>query len=486
MKLQDPALFRTRGWVNGEWVEGRGGSWSVTNPATGASLGEVTRFTAEDTRAAIVAAEQAQRGWRRETAATRARIVRRFADLMMQHQEDLAAILTAEEGKPLAESRGEIAYAASFLEWFSEEAPRAYGDVLPGHRADMRLLVQREPVGVSAAITPWNFPSAMITRKVGPALALGCAMVLKPAEDTPFSALALAELSQRAGVPPGLFNVVVGDREDSQTIGAELCQSPIVRKLSFTGSTAVGKHLLAQCAGTVKRVSLELGGNAPFIVFDDADIEAALSGAMGCKFRNAGQVCIAANRFLVQEGVYEEFAQALGARIASLKVAPGMEQGAQVGPLITEAGLAKVERHVEDALTRGARVAVGGERHGAGGTFYTPTLLLDATGDMVMSQEETFGPVAGLRRFSTEEEVLHIANDTRSGLAAYFYSRDNARVWRMSEGLEYGMVGVNTGQVSASVAPFGGMKESGLGREGSHFGCEEWLETKYVCIGGVS
>jgi len=486
MKLQDSGLFRSQGWVNGEWTDGNGGEWTVFNPATGEPLGEVTRFTVEDTRRAVTLAHEAQNAWKRECAGTRSTIVRRFGELMMVHQEDLAQIVTAEEGKPLAESRGEIAYAASFLQWFSEEALRVYGETIPAHRRDLRLTVHREPVGVAAAITPWNFPSAMITRKLGPALALGCAMVLKPAEDTPFSALALGELSRRAGVPPGLFNVVTGSSEDSASIGKELCENPLIRKLSFTGSTAVGKLLLKQCASTVKRVSLELGGNAPFIVFDDADLDAAVLGAVGCKFRNAGQVCVAANRFLVQEGVYDAFADRFAQAISSINVGNGAEREVQMGPLITPAGLAKVEHHVADAVEKGAEVRVGGACHPRGGTFFMPTLLTDTTPEMVLSKEETFGPVAGLTRFKSEEDALKMANDTRAGLAAYFYAQDNARVWRVSEGLEYGMVGANTGLVSTAVAPFGGMKESGLGREGSHLGADEWLETKYVCVGGIS
>lgn len=486
MNLQDAGLLKERGWINGAWVGAADHSLPVLDPATGEVLARVPRMGASETAEAIRAANDAQALWRKEPAMVRATVLRKMADLMMEHREDLARILSAEEGKPLVESRGEIAYAASFLQWFSEEAPRVYGDIIPPHKNDVRIVVQREPIGVTAAITPWNFPSAMITRKLGPAIAVGCSMVLKPAEDTPLSALAIAELSHRAGLPPGVFNVVTGSREDSKAIGRELCTNPTVRKLSFTGSIAVGKYLLEECASTVKKVSLELGGNAPFIVFDDADIDAAVDGAIACKFRNSGQVCIAANRFLIQAGIFEEFKQKFRDRIASLQVGNGFETPSQVGPLITEAAVEKVERHIQDALSRGAILEVGGKRHHLGGTFFEPTLLSNVSTKMVICQEETFGPVAGLVQFEREEEAIQIANDTPCGLAAYFFSRDNARVWRVSEGLEYGMVGANTGMMSTAIAPFGGMKESGLGREGSHYGTDEWLETKYVCMGGIS
>jgi len=486
MNLQDAGLLKEEGWINGAWVGATESSLPVLNPATGDVLARVPRMGASETADAIRVAKEAQVLWRNESAMTRAAVLRKMADLMMVHQEDLANILSAEQGKPLPESRGEIAYAASFFQWFSEEAPRVYGDLIPPHKKDVRVVVQREPIGVTAAITPWNFPSAMITRKLGPAIAVGCSMVLKPAEDTPLSALAIAELSHRAGLPPGVFNVVTGSREDSKAIGKELCTNPTVRKLSFTGSIAVGKLLLEECASTVKKVSMELGGNAPFIVFDDADIDAAVDGAIACKFRNSGQVCIAANRFLIQAGVFEEFKTKFRDRVASLQVGNGFEPPSQVGPLITEAAVKKVERHIQDAVSRGAVLEVGGKRHRLGGTFFEPTVLSNVTTEMVICQEETFGPVAGLVQFETEEEAIKIANDTPCGLAAYFFSRDNARVWRVSEGLEYGMVGANTGTMSTAIAPFGGMKESGLGREGSHYGTDEWLETKYVCMGGIS
>ena len=417
--------------------------------------------------------------WRTKTAKERSRVLRKWHDLMMEHQEDLAILMTAEQGKPLAESRGEIAYAASFIEWFAEEGKRIYGDIIPAHLADKRILVLKQPIGVCAAITPWNFPSAMITRKAGPALAAGCAMVVKPASATPFSALALAELAERAGLPPGLLSVVTGSASE---IGGEMTSNPIVRKVTFTGSTEIGKVLMRQCAGTVKKTSMELGGNAPFIVFDDADLDAAADGAMASKYRNAGQTCVCTNRILVQDSVYDAFAEKLAARVGKLKVGNGMEAGVTIGPLIDAAAVAKVEEHVSDALAKGARVVVGGRRHELGGLFYEPTILADVDTTMKVTREETFGPIAPLFRFRDEAEAICMANDTEFGLAAYFYARDNARVWRVSEGLEYGIVGVNSGLISTEVAPFGGVKESGLGREGSKYGIEDYLEIKYLCI----
>jgi succinate-semialdehyde dehydrogenase/glutarate-semialdehyde dehydrogenase len=420
--------------------------------------------------------------WAKRTAKERAVILRRFAELMLANADDLAIIMTSEQGKPLAEAKGEVAYAASFLEWFAEEGKRVYGDVIPTFRADARLLVLRQPVGVAAAITPWNFPAAMITRKLGPALAAGCSFVCKPAPQTPFSALALAELGSRAGLPPGVFNVVTGDAEQ---IGGELTSNPLVRKLSFTGSTAVGKKLIAACAGTVKKVSMELGGNAPFIVFDDADLDAAVQGLMASKYRNTGQTCVCANRVYVQDGVYEAFAAKLAVAVAGLRVGDGLAGPTDQGPLIDERALAKVQAHIADAVAQGARIAAGGKPHALGGTFFEPTILLDVTPGMRVSREETFGPVAPLFRFHNEAEAIQLANDTEFGLAAYFFTRDLARSWRVQEALEYGLVGVNTGLISTEVAPFGGMKESGLGREGSRYGIDEYTEMKYVCVGGL-
>lgn len=417
--------------------------------------------------------------WRARAAKERSRVLRKWHDLLMENQEDLAILMTAEQGKPLAESRGEIAYAASFIEWFAEEGKRVYGDIIPAPLADKRILVLKQPIGVCAAITPWNFPSAMITRKAGPALAAGCAMVVKPASATPFSALALAELAERAGLPPGLLSVVTGSATE---IGGEMTSNPIVRKVTFTGSTEIGKVLMRQCAGTVKKTSMELGGNAPFIVFDDADLDAAADGALASKYRNAGQTCVCTNRILVQDGVYDAFAEKLAARVGKLKVGNGMEPGVTIGPLIDVAAVAKVEEHVSDALAKGARVVAGGRRHELGGLFYEPTILADVDTTMKVTREETFGPIAPLFRFRDEAEAIRMANDTEFGLAAYFYARDNARVWRVSEGLEYGIVGVNSGLISNEVAPFGGVKESGLGREGSKYGIEDYLEIKYLCI----
>jgi succinate-semialdehyde dehydrogenase/glutarate-semialdehyde dehydrogenase len=480
LELKDPKLLRNQCYVDGQWVDAEGGkTLAVRNPATGDLLGTVPSLGAAETRRAIEAANAAWPAWRGKTAKERSTILRKWAELMMANQEDLAVIMTAEQGKPLVESRGEIAYAASFLEWFAEEARRVYGDTIPGHQADKRIVVIKQPVGVCAAITPWNFPAAMITRKVGPALAVGCTMVSKPASATPFSALALAELGERAGVPKGVFSVVTGA---SGPIGGELTGNPLVRKVTFTGSTEIGKKLLAQAAQTVKRVSMELGGNAPFIVFDDADLDAAADGAIASKYRNAGQTCVCANRILVQDKVYDAFAAKLAERVAKFKIGNGLEAGVTIGPLIDDAAVKKVEEHIADAVAKGAKVVVGGKRHSLGGQFFEPTILADVTTAMKVTKEETFGPVAPLFRFKSEEEAIRMANDTEFGLASYFYARDQSRVWRVSEGLEYGMVGVNTGLLSTTEAPFGGMKESGIGREGSKYGVDEYLEIKYLCV----
>ncbi len=484
LQLKRPELLIQQGYLAGEWSDAdSGATLAVNNPATGELLGHVPSMGEAETQRAILAANAAMPSWKAKTAKERAHVLRRWFELMMENQEDLAQIMTAEQGKPLTESRGEIVYAASFLEWFAEEGKRIYGDVIPGHQPDKRILVLKEPIGVTAAITPWNFPSAMITRKAGPALAAGCAMVLKPASQTPFSALALAKLAEEAGVPKGLFSVITGS---ATVIGGELCRHPVVRKLSFTGSTEVGRVLMRQCANDIKKLSLELGGNAPFIVFNDADLDEAVTGALASKYRNAGQTCVCANRLLVQEGVYEAFSEKLAVAVANLKVGNGAEAGVTQGPLIDEKAVQKVEEHVADALEKGARLVAGGQRHALGGSFFEPTILLDVTPDMKVAREETFGPLAPLFRFKTEEEALAMANDTEFGLAAYFYSRDLARVWRMSEGLEYGIVGINTGIISTEVAPFGGMKSSGLGREGSKYGIEDYLEIKYLCMGGIS
>jgi succinate-semialdehyde dehydrogenase/glutarate-semialdehyde dehydrogenase len=484
MKLKDPKLFRQQCYVDGTWVDADDReSIPVNNPADNSILGTVPKMGADETRRAIEAAERALPEWRARTGKERAAVLRRLYELMMANQEDLAQLMTAEQGKPLTESRGEIVYAASFIEWFGEEGKRIYGDTIPGHMRDKRIVVLKQPIGVCAAITPWNFPAAMITRKMGPALASGCTMVLKPATQTPFSALALCELAERAGVPKGVFSCVTGS---AKAIGGEMTSNPIVRKLTFTGSTEVGKTLMEQCAGTVKKLSLELGGNAPFIVFDDADLDAAVKGAIASKYRNAGQTCVCANRLLVQDGVYDAFAGKLAEAVKAMKVGAGAEAGVVIGPLIDAKGLQKVEEHVSDALKKGARVVVGGHRHALGGSFYEPTVLANVTTDMIVTREETFGPVAPLFRFKTEAEAIQMANDTEFGLAAYFYSRDVNRVWRVSEALEYGIVGVNEGIISTEVAPFGGVKESGLGREGSKYGIEEFLEVKYLCMGGVT
>src|SRR6266536_3855512 len=481
-----PELLRGQAWLGGEWVDADSGeTFAVTNPATGDELARVPRMGAGETRRALEAAEAAYQGWRARTAADRARIMRRWADLMRERLEDLALLLTLEQGKPLPESRAEVEYAAAFLEWFGEEAKRVYGDTIPQPSPDRRILVLKQPVGVTAGITPWNFPSAMVTRKAAPALAAGCTMVLKPAEQTPLSALAVAVLAEEAGLPQGVLSTVTGAAEDAPVIGSELTSNPIVRKLGFTGSNEVGKLLMAQCAPQLKRISLELGGNAPFIVFDDADLDQAVAGAVLCKYRNAGQTCISANRILVQDGIYDAFLERLVGAVTRLAVGAGTEPDVKVGPLIDLPALEKVERHVADALGGGAELHLGGGRHEFGRTFFQPTVLTGVTDAMAMSREETFGPVAGLHRFTTEDEAVRIANDTPYGLASYFYSRDVGRVWRVSEGLEYGIVGINTGFISTEVAPFGGVKESGIGREGSKYGIDEWLELKYLALGGV-
>lgn len=478
--LKDPSLLRHQAYVDGEWrAADSGTTFDVVDPATGHLLGQVPNMGAVETARAIDAAQAAWSGWRKKTAKERAVVMRRWYELMLEHSDDLALILTREQGKPLAEAKGEIAYAASFLEWFAEEGKRVAGDTLPSPAADKRIVVLKEPIGVCAAITPWNFPAAMITRKVGPALAAGCPIVVKPAEATPFSALAMAVLAERAGVPKGVFNVVTGD---PKAIGAELTRNPIVRKLSFTGSTAVGRLLMAQSAPTVKKVTLELGGNAPFIVFDDADIDAAVEGAIASKYRNNGQTCVCTNRFFVHERVYDAFAGKLAAAVNRLKVGSGTEAGVTLGPLINEAAVEKVESHIEDALAKGASLVTGGRRHALGHGFFEPTVLVDVKADMQVAKEETFGPLAPLFRFSSDEEVVRLANDTEFGLAAYFYSRDIGRVWRIAEALEYGMVGINTGLISNEVAPFGGVKQSGLGREGSHYGIDDYVVIKYLCV----
>jgi len=483
LRLQNPDLFRTRCLVGGEWIDAdSGATLTIRNPANGETLGTVPAMGAAETRRAIEAANDAWPGWRALTAGARARILRRWFELILEHQEDLAVLMTSEQGKPLAEARGEVLYAASFVEWFAEEGKRIYGDTIPAHQPDKRIVVTKEPVGVCAAITPWNFPLAMITRKAGPALAAGCTMVLKPAGQTPYSALALAALGEQAGIPPGVFSVVTGDARD---IGGELTCNPRVRKLTFTGSTEVGITLARQCAATVKKMSLELGGNAPFIVFDDADLDAAVEGAIASKYRNTGQTCVCANRLLVQDAVYDAFAEKLAAAVRRLKVGDGLEDGVTQGPLIDMKAVEKVEEHIADALAGGARVVLGGHRHALGGSFFEPTVLADVTPDMKIAREETFGPVAPLFRFRDEAEAIRMANDTECGLAAYFYAAGMNRVWRVAEALEYGIVGINTGIISTEVAPFGGMKSSGLGREGSKYGIEDYLEIKYLCMGSV-
>jgi succinate-semialdehyde dehydrogenase/glutarate-semialdehyde dehydrogenase len=482
-KLNDSGLFRQLCLINGAWVAAADGATiTVGNPATGAALGTVPKLGAAETRQAIAAADAAYPAWRAKTAKERSKILRRWYELMQEHREDLAIILTAEQGKPLAEARGEIDYAASYFEWFAEEAKRIYGDVIPPSAGDKRIVVLKEPVGVCAAITPWNFPSAMITRKAGAALAAGCPMIVKPASATPYSALALAELANRAGVPAGVFNVVTGS---ASAIGGELTTNPLVRKLTFTGSTEIGKQLMAQSAATMKKLSMELGGNAPFIVFDDADVDAAVAGAIASKYRNSGQTCVCTNRFLVQAGIYDTFAAKLATAVSALRIGDGLKGVTEQGPLIDQAAVAKVEEHIADAVARGAKILCGGARHALGGNFFAPTILTDVTAAMLVAREETFGPVAPLFRFRTEEEAIALANDTEFGLAAYFYSRDNARVWRVAEAIEAGMVGINTGMISNETAPFGGIKQSGNGREGSKYGLDDFLEIKYLCIGGI-
>jgi succinate-semialdehyde dehydrogenase/glutarate-semialdehyde dehydrogenase len=483
LSLKDASLFREQCYIDGKWLDADSGkSVAVNNPATGETLGTIPNMGTAETKRAIEAANAAWPAWRKKTAKERAVILRKLFNLMMENQEDLAILMTAEQGKPLAESKGEVAYSASFIEWFAEEGKRTYGDVIPTFAGDKRIVVQKEPVGVVAAITPWNFPSAMIARKAGPAMAAGCPIVIKPATQTPFSALAMAVLAERAGIPAGIFNVITGSARE---IGGEMTSNPIVRKLTFTGSTEVGKVLLQQCAGTVKKASMELGGNAPFIVFDDADLDAAVEGAIASKYRNTGQTCVCANRLLVQDGVYDAFAAKLAAAVGRLKVGDGLKGETQQGPLIDEKAVAKVEEHIADAVKKGARIIAGGKRHALGGTFFEPTILADVTPAMAVAKEETFGPVAPLFRFKTDAEAVQMSNDTEFGLASYFFSRDIGRIWRVAEQLEYGMVGINTGLISTEVAPFGGVKESGLGREGSKYGIDDYLVIKYMCLGGI-
>ncbi|WP_167386295.1 NADP-dependent succinate-semialdehyde dehydrogenase [Herbaspirillum aquaticum] len=482
-QLKDPSLLRQQAYLNGQWCDAdQGGKHEVHNPANGSLLGSVPMMGAAETRRAIEAANAAWPAWKKKTAKERSVILRRWYELMMANADDLALIMTAEQGKPLAEAKGEIGYAASFIEWFAEEGKRTYGDTIPSPSPSNRIVVIKEAIGVCAAITPWNFPAAMITRKAGPALAAGCPMVLKPAEATPFSALALAVLAERAGIPAGVFSVVTGSAKD---IGGEMTSNPIVRKISFTGSTGVGKLLMEQSASSIKKLSLELGGNAPFIVFDDADLDAAVEGAIASKYRNAGQTCVCANRIYVQDGVYDAFAAKLVEAVKKLKVGDGMENGVTQGPLINEQAVKKVEQHIADAVGKGARVLLGGKRHALGHSFFEPTVLADVTPAMQVAREETFGPMAPLFRFKTDDEAVALANDTEFGLASYFYSRDIGRIWRVAEGLESGMVGINTGLISNEVAPFGGVKQSGLGREGSHFGIDDYLVVKYLCMGGI-
>jgi succinate-semialdehyde dehydrogenase/glutarate-semialdehyde dehydrogenase len=483
LTLKDPSLFRQQCYVDGAWIDAdAGGKVNVTNPASGEVLGTVPNLGAAETRRAIEAAGKAFPAWAAKTAKERAAILRRWNDLMLANAEDLAVLMTAEQGKPLAEAKGEVVYAASFIEWFAEEGKRVYGDVIPTHQADKRILVLRQPIGVVAAITPWNFPAAMITRKAGPALAAGCTFVCKPAMQTPYSALAMAELAERAGVPKGVFSVVTGP---ATVLGGEMTSNPIVRKLTFTGSTEIGKKLMQQCAGTLKKVSLELGGNAPFIVFDDADLDAAVQGAIASKYRNTGQTCVCANRLLVQEGVYDQFVAKLADAVRKLRVGDGLKGPTEQGPLIDDKAVAKVEEHIADALAKGGKIALGGKRHSLGGTFFEPTIVTHVTPEMLVAREETFGPVAPIFSFKTEQDAIRMANDTEFGLASYFYTRDLARSWRVSEALEYGLVGVNAGLISTEVAPFGGVKESGIGREGSKYGILDYTELKYVCVGGV-
>ncbi len=481
LNLQDSSLLRQQCLIDGRWIDGER-RIDVTNPATGERVGQVPQLGAAETRQAIEGANRALPAWRARTAKDRSALLRKWFELIMANQEDLARIMTAEQGKPIAEARGEIAYAASFIEWFAEEGKRVYGDTIPAPVSNQRIVVTKEPVGVCAAITPWNFPAAMITRKAGPALAVGCTMVLKPASQTPLTALALVALAERAGIPAGVLSVVTGS---ASAIGGEMSSNALVRKLTFTGSTEVGRTLMAQTASTIKKVSMELGGNAPFIVFDDADLDAAVEGAIVSKYRNAGQTCVCANRIYVQSGVYDAFAQKLVAAVAALKVGNGMEDGVRIGPLIDDKAVAKVEEHIADALGKGARLLQGGQRHALGHSFFQPTVLADVAPGMLVAREETFGPLAPLFRFDTEDDVVAMANDTEFGLASYFYARDLGRVWRVSERLEYGMVGVNTGLISNEVAPFGGVKQSGVGREGSHYGIDDYLVIKYTCMAGI-
>ncbi len=484
--LHDPSLLKTDALINGAWYKGNS-RFDVTNPATGEKLADVANLGAIETEAAIAAANSAWQGWKQKTAKERSIILRRWFDLLMQNQDDLARLMTAEQGKPLAEAQGEVAYGASFVEWFAEEAKRVNGETLPHFDNNRRLMVIKQPIGVCAAITPWNFPLAMMTRKVAPALAAGCTVVIKPAELTPLTALAAAELAMRAGIPAGVLNVLTGDSDNSIAIGKVLCASPVVRHLSFTGSTEVGRILLAQSAPTVKKVALELGGNAPFIVFDDADVDSAVEGAFASKYRNAGQTCVCSNRIYVQSGVYEAFVEKFAAKVATAKVGNGFEEGVNQGPLIEEAALQKVELHVQDALAKGARLVQGGKRVAGlkNGLFFEPTVVADATAEMLCAQEETFGPFAPIFRFETEQEAIDAANHTEFGLASYFYSRDIGRIYRVAEALEYGMVGINVGILATEHVPFGGVKQSGLGREGSHFGMDDYVEIKYLCIGDV-
>jgi len=482
MKLSNEALLTSKAYIDGQWVGGAA-TFDVLNPATGELVAKLPDLGAAETRSAIEAAEQAQRDWAARTAKERSVVLRRWYDLIMANQEDLAQILTAEMGKPLAESRGEIAYGASFIEWFAEEGKRVYGDVIPQHQGDKRIIVLKQPIGVVAAITPWNFPNAMITRKVAPALAVGCGCVVKPAAETPLSALALAVLAEEAGLPAGLLNIVVGKK--SREIGGELCSNQTVRKLTFTGSTEVGRILMRQCADDIKKVSLELGGNAPFIVFDDADIDAAIEGAIASKYRNSGQTCVCANRLYVQAGVYDEFLEKYAAAVREMKVGNGAEDGVVQGPLISTEAVEKVEEHIADAVSKGATIIEGGKRHALGGSFFEPTIVRDVTREMKVAREETFGPLAPVFRFEDEADVVAQANDTEFGLASYFYARDLSRVWRVAEALEYGMVAVNTGILSTEVAPFGGVKQSGLGREGSKYGIDDYVELKYLLLAGV-
>jgi succinate-semialdehyde dehydrogenase/glutarate-semialdehyde dehydrogenase len=483
MELNNPQLFHQQAYINGSWESADSkNTIEVRNPAHGTVIGTVPDMGVSETQAAISAAHTAWLTWRDKLAKERAVLLRRWYELIIKNQQDLAMLMTCEQGKPLTESKGEVIYGASFVEWFSEEAKRVYGDLIPPPRAGQHIVVMKQPIGVTAAITPWNFPIAMITRKCAPALAVGCTVVVKPASNTPFSALALAALAEQAGFPKGVFNVITGNAKE---IGAELTANPLVRKLSFTGSTEIGKLLMQQCAGTVKKISLELGGNAPFIVFDDADIDAAVNGAIASKYRNTGQTCVCANRLLVQAGIYNEFAGKLAHVVSQLKVGDGLQGETQQGPLIDEAAVEKVEAHIQDAVSQGARIVCGGQRHELGGTFFQPTVLTNVTPCMRIAQEETFGPVAPLFRFETEAEAIALANNTPFGLASYFYSRDLGRVWRVASALEYGMVGVNEGIISTEVAPFGGVKESGIGREGSKYGIDEFLEVKYVCMGGL-